>query len=425
MFDPSSAGPKRTGRSVPPTPATIPPEEVARMTGMLDRLEHPAAPRPATSRGVPAMALTSAMSDPSDPFRPPVRGHLVAMEKLLRKVERVTYQRMYTIFDDWVDLLNIMLDQLPAHLREAVETGRISDWPAGTPPERIATFERIKARYGAKAPEAFTLFSHAAGAFLEATHSCWFDWLGQLYMALDLGGRGIGDYYTPWAVASMMAQIQDIPGLLHQRLMQALTHEENAMGAAVGITSMLFRSGPDGEPPVMGEDELNSYFVRWVIPAAAPFFEPITVMDPAVGSGVMLLAAASTVPLWARRYSFVQFFGMDISHIAVQMCRAQTRAYGLNGWEAAMVQVLEEAGWDKFRLRMQAAHERAEAEGAVTHGNAASAPPAFKVIPREVTGHVAHPTLRRRAMEQPAPTVRLQRPSAAETAKILASRTGR
>ena len=387
------------------------------MNGILEDLEHP--PRPAPHRSVPAMAGTSEIGD--SPFDPPVRVHLAAMEKLLRKVERVTYQRTYTIFEDWVDLLNIMLDQLPAHLQEAVETGRLSEWPEGTPPERIATFERIKARYGSKAPEAFTLFAHATGAFFEATNQCWFDWLGQLYMSLELGGRGVGDYYTPWSVASMMARMQDIPSLLHQRLMQALTHEENALGAAVGITSMLFRSGPDGEPPIMGGDELSSYFVRWVIPAAAPFFEPITVMDPAVGSGVMLLAAASTVPLWARRAGFVQFYGQDISHIAVQMCRAQLRGYGLNGGEAAIVQAIEAAGWDKFHMRLQAAQERAEAEAAATP---AIARPAVRVIPREVTGHVAHPTLRRRATEQPAPTVRLQRPSAAETAAILASRTG-
>jgi hypothetical protein len=378
---------------------------------------------PQRRAGPPAVAYHGTNISHADAYHPPVRGHLAAIERLLRKVERATYQRMATIFDDWVELTNIMLDQLPLHLREAVEVGAITDWPTGSPAERIAAFERIKHHYpDHKVGEAFTLFSHATGEFLEATHTAWFDWMGQLYMSLELGGRGIGDYYTPWPVAFMMAELQGIPTMLQARMLAALTHPDNVLGTAVGLTGLLFQSGPAGQPPIIGDDQVGEYFTRYLIPAAIPFFEPITVADPACGSGVMLLAAAATVPLWARRYGFVRFFGQDISHSAVQMARAQLRAYGLNGYEATMVQAIDDAGWDKFRACLQAAAEghRADEKGPAAAGQPPT--PTVEVIPREVTGHIAHPRLRRRALAQARPSVDLRRPTREEAIRLLSSR---
>lgn len=406
MTDSSLSGPKRAGRTVP---------------AAADRPPTPPVLHPRRARvGDPAIAYHGASNGVADTSHGPVRAHLARIEKLLRTVERQTYQRMSTVFDDWVELTNIMLAQLPAHLREAVETGQLSDWPAETPPERIAAFMRIKERYGAKAPEAFAGFSHATAAFLDATHDSWFDWMGQLYMTLELGGRGIGDYYTPWAVAFLMAQMQDVPSLLAARLKAALSHEDNVLGMVVGVTGLLFQAGPTGEAPAVPDAHLDDYLARWVIPAVTPYFEPITVYDPACGSGVMLLASAATVPLWARRYGLVQYFGMDISHIAVQMCQAQTQAYGLNGYEATMVQAISDAGWDKFRQRLQAAHAHQEALAAVAGPD--PEPSAVAVVPRAVTGHIATPTLRRRALAQGTPTIDLRAPTPEETRRILAGR---
>jgi len=419
------AVPTLAGRAIPMSPDDISPEEVARMTGIVDDTERALHSRARENRrrgSPPAVAHHGGATGATDVYHPHVRPHLARIEKLLRQVERTTYQRMSTVFDDWVDLTNIMLDSMAGHLREAVETGRLSAWPADTPPERIASFERVKSRYGAKASEAFTIFRHATGEFLDATHDVWFDWMGQLYMQLELGGRGIGDYYTPWPVAYMMAEIQDISSLLHTRMKEALMHEDNILAAAVGMTGVL-SPGPGGEPPILGDEDGGEFFERWVIPAAVPYFDPITVCDPACGSGVMILASAATVPLWARRYGFVQYFGQDISLIAVQMARAQTRAYGLNGFETTMVQAIGDAGWEKFHARQKAGAAIADAPALAQAQTEALHPP-LSVIPRVVTGHIAHPTLRLAAAAQAAPTLNLTPPTREELRR-LTSRAAR
>ena len=60
-----------------------------------------------------------------------------------------------------------------------------------------------------------------------------------------------------------------------------------------------------------------------------PDIEPITICDPACGSGIMLLAAAGQFPPWAFHYGLVRLYGQDIDFTCVQMCRINLRLYGL------------------------------------------------------------------------------------------------
>ena len=63
-----------------------------------------------------------------------------------------------------------------------------------------------------------------------------------------------------------------------------------------------------------------------------PHLEPLTVCDPACGSGVTLLAAASACPRWALDYNVVRFFGQDIDRTCVKMAQVNMMLYGLNGY---------------------------------------------------------------------------------------------
>jgi len=148
------------------------------------------------------------------------------------------------------------------------------------------------------------------------------DLVGEVYMQLSLGNVRAGQYFTPESVTIMMAEmmIPDGGKEVQDRIKQALCHPDNHLGAAV-----LFAGS------VVSKDQMQRYFIERIIPVAVPFYEPIRVMDPAVGSGRTLLAAAAQYPRWTIANGLVQFWGMDIDPLCVAMCELNVKLYGLNG----------------------------------------------------------------------------------------------
>ena len=134
----------------------------------------------------------------------------------------------------------------------------------------------------------------------------------------------------------MMAEMNDPTALIHERLNAALTHPENEVGQALLFASTAL----DGA-------EAERFFVEQLIPAALPYYDRVTVCDPAVGSGCLLLAMASIVPWWANTYGLVQFYGQDIDRLCVAMCQVQCMVFGLNGYP---VRLLTAAGGADARI---------------------------------------------------------------------------
>ena len=91
------------------------------------------------------------------------------------------------------------------------------------------------------------------------------------------------------------------------------------------VAIMLSAALPDKD-----EDYL-AYGDNYVFPLLRPFADPITICDPCVGSGVMLLTATRRFPQWAFRHGFVQLYGVDIDATCVKMCQANLMLYGLTG----------------------------------------------------------------------------------------------
>jgi hypothetical protein len=91
-----------------------------------------------------------------------------------------------------------------------------------------------------------------------------------------------------------------------------------------------------------------------VIPPALACYTPITVCDPCVGSGRMLLAAAATYPDWATRLGLVVFVGADVDGLMVKLARTNLTLYGLNGtglrYALALAPDEEELLRDGYRL---------------------------------------------------------------------------
>ena len=109
------------------------------------------------------------------------------------------------------------------------------------------------------------------------------DILGEMFMKLDVNSARSGQFFTPQPVAEMMARMQ------------------------------FSRESFEEHVKEKGE---------------------VTVMDPAVGSGVMLLAFAKVVhdELGRPGVNKLRLYGMDIDERCVLMCRIQLRMNGLDSF---------------------------------------------------------------------------------------------
>jgi len=112
----------------------------------------------------------------------------------------------------------------------------------------------------------------------------WQDVLGPIWMDLSGGRQGHGQTFTPWEVASCMAQV----------------------------------SVHDALPEIRRRHELGEVF---------------TVCDPCCGSGVMLLAFADALRSVAggtQYHDTIRYYGQDIDRRCVWMTRIQLRVNGLD-----------------------------------------------------------------------------------------------
>ena len=125
-------------------------------------------------------------------------------------------------------------------------------------------------------------FGRLLGVYTEAVEEMPFrDILGELFMRLDVNSVRGGQFFTPWNIAEMMARMQ---------------------------------------------------FSKEDFKAKAAEKGEVTVCDPAVGSGVMLLAYAKVVNDECGRSAlrYLKLYGTDIDQRCVLMCRIQLRMNGLD-----------------------------------------------------------------------------------------------
>ncbi|MFN8456974.1 MAG: hypothetical protein U0401_20295 [Anaerolineae bacterium] len=127
-------------------------------------------------------------------------------------------------------------------------------------------------------------------------------------------------------VASCMARILNVglERLVYDRVKEALCHPDNILGAAVLLASVAL---PENEPGAH-----QAWFFNRCLPAAAPYLKPILVQEPAVGTGVMLMAHAAASPEWAVRHNIIQYHAQDIDPLMVTCTRLSVMMYGLNGY---------------------------------------------------------------------------------------------
>jgi len=262
----------------------------------------------------------------------PEWAHYEAPREIVKILEKThSYgEGGYRTFERWIEICHLTLDGLPNlvyHAAQGMPFHEIQDEPE--------LQERWKKAVTDIRPEILNLFAEAFAILLEATVDCdghltYADVVGTVFECFGVSKshqRYAGIFFTPFNVAYMMAQmtLMGIEEELKRRYVQALEHESvNALGTALSLGCLA--AGAVGV-----DEEGLTLFAEKLLPLvkSCPAWEPIRLCDPCVGSGVMLLAAAKAMPRYATDLGLVEFYGVDISPLCVEMCQLNMRLYGL------------------------------------------------------------------------------------------------
>jgi hypothetical protein len=226
-------------------------------------------------------------------------------------------------FRGFVTACHLALDDLPAHLHDALTRQSIA-----APDSR----ERWDQAMGRFTPATIEAFAHGFAVLLEACqflppgqpydHPGGPDVIGSVYMDL-LTGRSnrwhdAAQFFTPWNVAYAMAQMSGA-GELEARFLAEI---RRLLADDPVLQAMTLTASVTGQHPFL-------WWLSKVWPFLTPTIAPVTVCDPCVGSGILLLAHAACHPLWLAQIGYVQDSGCDIDPLCVEMARLNLRLYGI------------------------------------------------------------------------------------------------
>ena len=228
------------------------------------------------------------------------------------------------IFESFVDACHIVLDGLPQLLSCAAHHQPLADTP-----EIAQAWRQVTGKFK---PHTIQLMSEALGVLLRATwlpkenQLSYADVIGSVYMQFLPAGkwRPHAQFFTPWNVASMMAQMTmlGVEEEFYRRLTDAC-ESDPALKAMAWTCSVLGQAEELAQPT-------REWFLTRLWPEALRKIDKLRVIDPCVGSGVMLLGAASACPRWLIDCGFVEFYGVDIDPLCCKLARLNLRLYGLS-----------------------------------------------------------------------------------------------
>jgi hypothetical protein len=203
--------------------------------------------------------------------------------EILKLLERNTAAGAYLsqVFADWLDITHATLAALPAHAASAAA----ADTLAEDTPETQALFARCLARY--PRPEYWQRFQQAFHLLLDSAEGFWgvstpqaCDTIGAVYM-LTAYKKHSGQYFTPWEIAQLMAQMMIPDGA--QEIADQLRQAQRIASARGDANSHLLTATILAGLAVP-EDQARTYFLSRIWPLIAADFDPITICDPCCGA---------------------------------------------------------------------------------------------------------------------------------------------
>lgn len=137
----------------------------------------------------------------------------------------------YSIWEVWSDFINVFA----LAISNSVDKVRFD--------EREALYRRIMAKYDAKEREVFPLLAADVVSALEQNPEQ--DFLGSAYMELELGNDHAGQFFTPYDVCRLMAEVS-VPGLVQQVIQDGyVTFNDCACGGRGYTDSGVSRRGEE------------------------------------------------------------------------------------------------------------------------------------------------------------------------------------
>jgi hypothetical protein len=125
-------------------------------------------------------------------------------------------------------------------------------------------------------------------------------------------------FFTPWNVAYAMAQMSgagELVARFHAEAKRLLADDPALLALTLAAT--------------MGGPARYGWWLSRAWPRLKAKIAPVTVCDPCVGSGILLLAHAACHPLWLAQIGYVQYSGCDIDPLCCEMARLNRRLYGI------------------------------------------------------------------------------------------------
>jgi hypothetical protein len=269
----------------------------------------------------------------------------------LERIAHITKQRPYVIFANWIAWIEAAMALLPEHLH----TLAACDFRAGDPTRAVQLLYSL------------VRTSYPPSGYVDRVNDIWANYLQAFNVLLESARPGLwtydnanGGYMGPdvvadtylaysrqdpeWEVYDLMSfadlvagaqvVIIDGEGQVMEKLKAALDDPRNLGGKGL----------LENHPPAERPDEVAQWLFFQVIPAAMPYYEPITLMDAWAGTGARILAMASLYPGWAVTRDMVHFVATEPDPLCAKMASINCYLYGINGWYMRLYEAVNSAG---------------------------------------------------------------------------------